>query len=414
MTPDRDVQELLDRWLAEGPTRVSDRAFDQVVGRVHAQRQRAAWRFLRREPTMISPLRFVLVAAAVIAAVAVGTLLVSSLPSAQVAAPRGGTLTPPSSAPSPSEEASANPATTLPLGLALVDLQGTVQEDLQLPLDAWVADLSVDGRLAFLTQAETLGFCGQCGRLWRIAIVDTTTGSSGYLLGPDVDRVQGLAWSPDGTQLAFTDDDGTGNIDVYVVDVESGELGAFGGDIRRLTTDPAIDEFPAWTPDGSAIVYDNVGSGELDDSGFARTQEIWTVPVDGGDPVRLTTNDVWDAEPDVAPDGTIVFIREGRPWTMTISGTEQRALESIAGGFSPRWSPDGSRLALLQHDGSARAHLPAELGHGTDLPLLRVVIVDVATQGVTNTHQRVVSDLNPASWTRDGGGLLINRYDEGG
>ena len=58
--------------------------------------------------------------------------------------------------------------------------------------------------------------------------------------------------------------------------------------------------------------------------------------------------------------------------------------------------------------------MPAELGHGTDYPLLRVLVVDVETGMVTNTGQRVASDVNPPTWTADGTALLINRYDDGG
>jgi hypothetical protein len=43
-----------------------------------------------------------------------------------------------------------------------------------------------------------------------------------------------------------------------------------------------------------------------------------------------------------------------------------------------------------------------------------VIVVDVATETVTNTRQRVASDVNPPSWSSDGEALLINRYDDGG
>ena len=67
------------------------------------------------------------------------------------------------------------------------------------------------------------------------------------------------------------------------------------------------------------------------------------MPADGGDPVRLTTNEVWDAMPDVAANGTVVFAREGEMWTMNLDGTDQRELNGFPNGFNPRWSPDGTR-----------------------------------------------------------------------
>ena len=68
MTQDRDIERLLDRWLAEGPTQVADRVFDDAVERLDRQRQRPAW-LLRRELSVSSPLKVALTAA--VAAVAV-------------------------------------------------------------------------------------------------------------------------------------------------------------------------------------------------------------------------------------------------------------------------------------------------------------------------------------------------------
>lgn len=316
---------------------------------------------------------------------------------------------------SPSSAPTASPAAaTPPFGLALVDIDGNIREDLGMPLDAWMADLSADGRVAFLTRSQDLGFCGGCGREWRIAILDTATGTTGYVLGPNVDRVQNLKWSPDGRRLAYADADEAGNFDIYVMDVAPQSNGSFGGDVQRLTTDPATDEFPAWTPDGTTILYDNAGAEPLDDSGFSPTQEIWKVSANGGEPVRLTTNDAWDSMPDVAPDGTVVYANGDGIWTMGLDGTDQRRINPFSAGLNPRWSPDGSRLVVLEYDPSERAELPAELGHFTDYPLLKILVLDVEAGTVTNTGQRVASDVNPASWTADGEALLINRYDDGG
>jgi TolB protein len=144
------------------------------------------------------------------------------------------------------------------------------------------------------------------------------------------------------------------------VDVQPQSEG-FGGELpRRLTTDPGIDEFPAWTPDGTTIVYDNSGDEPLDDSGFSPTQEIWKVSADGGDPVRLTDNDVWDAMPDVAPDGTVIFASGDGTFTMSLDGADQRRFDALAEGLNPRWSPDGSKLVALQYDPrSARITRPS-------------------------------------------------------
>lgn len=59
------------------------------------------------------------------------------------------------------------------------------------------------------------------------------------------------AWSPDGTRLAFVRS--TAN----QADVSDGDIWVYDGTtVTRLTTDPAHDEFPSFSPDGTMIVFD--------------------------------------------------------------------------------------------------------------------------------------------------------------
>src|SRR5215469_15365659 len=55
------------------------------------------------------------------------------------------------------------------------------------------------------------------------------------------------AFSPDGTQVAFTGEY-DGNVDVFVVAAE-------GGVPKRLTWHPAPDRMVGWTPDGKRIIF---------------------------------------------------------------------------------------------------------------------------------------------------------------
>ena len=58
--------------------------------------------------------------------------------------------------------------------------------------------------------------------------------------------------SPDGTQIAFTY---KGNI--YITDAK-------GGQARQLTTNPAHETSPMWTPDGQNIVFSSTRDGSKD------------------------------------------------------------------------------------------------------------------------------------------------------
>jgi Tol biopolymer transport system component len=308
-----------------------------------------------------------------------------------------------------------------PLGLAIVNLDGSVRQDLGLPTDAWMPDLSADGtRLVFLSGSVDLGFCGGCSADApphdRLADVPVGEPSGRFIYVEGVGHLGSVrqpVWSPDADRIAFVGVNG-GNADIYVADTtDRGAIVATRA--RRLTTDPAVDEFPAWSPDGSTIVYDNGGADPLDPSGFSLTQEIWSVPADGGTPQRLTDNGTSDGQADVAADGTVAF-RHGRDiWTMDLDGGHQAPLDPVPAdaGFAPRWSPDGSMMALLRYDGSSRATFDPVRGRPADLPLLDVVVVDLTTGTVTTVGPRVAADFNPVSWTPDSSALLIDRYDDG-
>lgn len=78
MTDERDLRRLLDAWFADGPTGVADRVIDDVAVRIVRQPQRPAWRLRSwRFPTMSSPLKLVLIGAALLAALVTSTVFLS-------------------------------------------------------------------------------------------------------------------------------------------------------------------------------------------------------------------------------------------------------------------------------------------------------------------------------------------------
>ncbi len=81
------------------------------------------------------------------------------------------------------------------------------------------------------------------------------------------------AFSPDGQTLAFTGEY-DGNVDVYTVPVT-------GGTPKRITYHPDADNVIGWTPDGKRIIF---RSGR---DSFSRFTKLFTVPVEGGLPQSM-------------------------------------------------------------------------------------------------------------------------------
>ena len=181
-------------------------------------------------------------------------------------------------------------------------------------------------------------------------------------------------------------------------------MNADGSGLHKLTTGGAgVDLWPSWSPDGSTIVYSNSGSEPIDDSGFSPTQEIWTVPVVGGAPTRLTHNHVWDDMPSFAPDGqTIAFVSDGKLALMDTTGANQRPVRGQASGFNPRWSPGGAKIVYLTY-----ARQAFDGG-----PLLQIHVVDPTTGVSSKLPGFVESDVDAPSWMPSGA-LLVNRYTGG-
>ena len=92
--------------------------------------------------------------------------------------------------------------------------------------------------------------------------------------------------SPDGSEIAFTY---KGNI--YIVDSD-------GGQARQLTTNPAYDTTPLWTPDGQNIVFCSTRE---------RSKDVFMVSAKGGSPTRITTHPQNETPVAVLDDGTILF-----------------------------------------------------------------------------------------------------------
>lgn len=275
-----------------------------------------------------------------------------------------------------------------PLGAQVVGLDGVVMQEIPgLPNDARGLRMSPDGStIAFMTggQVATIGIDGVGMRV--LTSGDNTN---------DGDAQNAVSWSPDGTQIAYAFSG-----DIYVMDAD-------GSNVRQLTTEPDGDYYPAWSPDGSTIAYWN-GSTTGQDGG-PTDAELYTIPVGGGTPSRLTNNHIPEIEPAWSSDGEQIAYFSTDPGDLRVmraDGTHDRALFNQGNsGWAPSWSPDGSRIAFLS----------CCMGATYVSPLLVVRVLTLATGETTELTAdgldvTVHTDHNGPTWTPDGA-LLINRFD---
>ena len=76
MTSERDIERLLDHWLADGPTEAADRVVVNVADRIGRQRQQPVWRVSWRDSHMNAYLKPLLAVAAVVVIAAAGIAIV--------------------------------------------------------------------------------------------------------------------------------------------------------------------------------------------------------------------------------------------------------------------------------------------------------------------------------------------------
>jgi Tol biopolymer transport system component len=137
-------------------------------------------------------------------------------------------------------------------------------------------------------------------------------------------------WSRDGSRLLIEEvDDVTSEPpSMYILDIASGELTDLGQGFN-----------PRWLADDAGISFNRAVEGE----GGAFTSVLYTMSLDGGEPVELAreTEAIW------SPDGSaVLLVREGTISMAAPDGSDHRQLVT---GYSPVWSPDGSRV-LFAYD----------------------------------------------------------------
>jgi TolB protein len=104
----------------------------------------------------------------------------------------------------------------------------------------------------------------------------------------------GPAWSPDGSQLVFSVTT-QGNSQLFLSNSD-------GSGLVQLTNNERSNYLPAWSSNGDVISFISQTGDNTD------TAEIYTVNIDGTNELQLTNNNAWEYGTSWSPDGKkIVF-----------------------------------------------------------------------------------------------------------
>jgi dipeptidyl aminopeptidase/acylaminoacyl peptidase len=179
----------------------------------------------------------------------------------------------------------------------------------------------------------------------QIVVTPVAGGDRRTLVDLDI-RPTGLAWRPDGSELAFIADTDWRDELKY----ESPDLWTVGidGTVTRLTDDGFVYSDVSYSPDGKYLAYVRDPGTDLiirEKRDHGGPSDLYVRPTGGGQPINLTG--AWDLEPGAtrwSPDGSFIY------FPAAIGGENHLFRASVPGGRVEQVTRGARRLNGISFD----------------------------------------------------------------
>ena len=211
--------------------------------------------------------------------------------------------------------------------------------------------------------------------------------------------LSGLAWSPDGSRIAFVTKSHGRDV-IYVVDSKNGKRK------RKIETGLSGMRNPSWSPDGSLIAFEGM------DAGFT---DLYTYDLDNDKLTPIFNDRYDDSDPSWSPDNRYIAFSSDRPaendsndtvftygnYNIFIYDTETKTVRALTDNpyknQQPAYSPDGNRIAFVSNKNGIDNLYIHELENGDQFP-------------VTN----LISGVFSPTWSPEGDKLAFSAFDKYG
>jgi dipeptidyl aminopeptidase/acylaminoacyl peptidase len=260
-----------------------------------------------------------------------------------------------------------------------------------------------------------------------LILVDVVTGA-GRDLTPHRPQVGQPRWSPAGDRLAFLDVGESGDQrQVFVLPMN-------GGEARQITEAERGVQLFRWTTDGAHLLYTTADtreelegeerhnrSFEVGDNSYLTREaptstHLWRIPIEGGEPERLTEGPENHSDVLLSPDGRTVAL-EVTPHPHSGEGIRSfiRLLDLETGErgdlaidppvYPAVFSPDGRYLAY------SRSRGPEPYFNPSGIFLQPLERGTASTETAIDVTVRIDRSLGGVGWLPDGESLLVTGTD---